>query len=110
MQPWLTTEFGNPGALYGIGQRAKFAVEEARRTIAEILQCEPNEIVFTSGGTESDNLALRGVLRAAGGGHLLTVATEHHAVLSTAEDLAKTGDSLTVLPVDRFGTRERGAD
>lgn len=111
MRPWLTEEFGNPSALYGLGQRAKFAVEEARRTVAEILRCEPSEIIFTSGGTESDNLALRGVLAATSrsasrrtGGHILTVATEHHAVLSTAEDLAKTaGNSLTILPVDRFG-------
>jgi cysteine desulfurase len=103
MQPYLTEIFGNPSSIHGFGQMARSAVDEARRTVAEILFCEPSEIVFTSGGTESDNLALRGVLRNFKNAHLITTAVEHHAILHTAEALRKEGYEITILPVDEYG-------
>jgi cysteine desulfurase len=107
MQPYWSEDFGNPAsASHAFGWRAEAAVENARSEIARAIGAEdPREIVFTSGATESDNLALQGVLRARGvaGAHLITVATEHPAVLDTARALAKQGAALTVLPVDAGG-------
>ncbi len=103
MLPYLKTDWGNPGGVYQSGQRARAAVDTARATVAEILNCEAREIIFTSGGTESDNLALRGVLRKEKTGHLITTNIEHHAVLHTAEDLEHDGYTATYLPVDKNG-------
>ncbi len=103
MQPYLTTEYGNPSALYRTGQTARAAVDRARATVAELLHCEPRELIWTSGGTESDNLALRGILRTEKTGHLITTTIEHHAVLHTAEDLERDGYTTTYLPVDKHG-------
>lgn len=103
MRPWLTGEYGNPSSLHRLGQHAKSALEQARRDVTELLYCSPEEIIFTSGGTESDNLALKGILRREKSGHLITTAVEHHAILHPAENLKKEGYEVTVLPVDKFG-------
>ncbi len=107
MMPFWTTLFGNPSSLHQAGKAAKAAVAEARGKIATVLNCDPAEIIFTSGGTESDNLALRGVaygMRARGrGNHIITTAVEHHAVLDVAKQLADEGFEVTFLPVDQYG-------
>src|SRR5919198_6309722 len=97
---------GNPSSIYGEGRAARALVDEAREQLAAAIGAAPAEIVFTSGGTEADNLALRGVLKAARGARdgLVTSAIEHHAVLDTAQDLAAHGQArVTVVPVDRDG-------
>jgi cysteine desulfurase len=107
MAPYWSEQYGNPSSLYGLGRRAAAALEGARSRVAAVLNCQPGEILFTSGGTESDNLALRGVgLAQAGRGrrHIITTPIEHHAVLHTAIDLSKHfGFELTYVPVDRHG-------
>jgi|YNPNPStandDraft_1061719.scaffolds.fasta_scaffold09892_1 cysteine desulfurase len=107
MAPFWTELYGNPSSIYGLGRRAAAALEDARRRIGRILNCGPAEIVFTGCGTESDNLALRGVALAAaarGKRHLVTTPIEHHAVLHTANDLAEHFDcEVTLVPVDRYG-------
>lgn len=108
MLPHFRENFGNASSIHRWGREAEKAIETARRDIAAVLNCEPNEVIFTSGGTEADNYALRGAalaLREAGrGNHLITSAIEHHAVLHTARDLAKHyGFELTLLPVDDCG-------
>ncbi|GAB4569146.1 MAG: cysteine desulfurase family protein [Anaerolineae bacterium] len=108
MLPYFTERYGNPSSLHRLGREASQAMEAARRTVAEILNCRPHEVIFTSCGTESDNLALRGVALAqrqrGRGAHLVTTAVEHHAVLHTAEDLRdRYGFELTILPVDHEG-------
>lgn len=101
MRPYLLENFGNASSTHRQGQRARAAVDQARESLAALLHCRASEIVFTSGGTESDNLALFGTLGA--GDHLITAATEHHAVLHAAEALAKTGVQVTVLGCDARG-------
>ena len=108
MLPWLREHHGNPSSLHAAGRRARVAVERARGQVADVLGCEPGEVVFTSGGTEADNLALRGVLtgaarRETGRGGLVTSATEHEAVLRTAEALEAEGHPVAVLPPDGAG-------
>ncbi|HHY35830.1 MAG TPA: cysteine desulfurase NifS [Firmicutes bacterium] len=105
MLPYLKEEFGNPSSIYSWGREAKAAVEKARARLAHLLGAHPAEIVFTSGGTESDNFALRGVAAANSqkGNHIITTKIEHHAVLHTAEQLEKEGFRVTYLPVDRDG-------
>jgi len=108
MQPYFTEDFGNPSSVHGFGQRAETALEEARGRMADLLNCQPEEILFTSGGTESDNLALRGAALAAreqrGATHLLISPVEHDAVSKTAKQLAKHfGFTLEFFPVDKFG-------
>ncbi len=108
MLPHFRENFGNPSSIHRWGRSAEKVVEQARRDVAAVLNCAPNEIIFTSGGTESDNYALRSAalaLREAGrGNHLITTAIEHHAVLHTARQLAgHYGFELTVLPVDERG-------
>jgi cysteine desulfurase len=108
MLPYFGKEYGNPSSLHRFGRRAGGALEEARQTVADLLRARPSEIVFTGAGSESDNLALRGVMwaaRAGGrGNHLITSAVEHPAVLDTARQLRDLfGFDLTILPVDRFG-------
>jgi cysteine desulfurase len=108
MQPYFGEDFGNPSSVHGFGQRAETALEEARGRMAALLNCEPEEILFTSGGSESDNLALRGAAMAAreqrGATRLLISPVEHDAVSKTAKQLAKHfGFELEILPVDEFG-------
>lgn len=108
MLPHFRENFGNPSSIHRWGREAEKAIEQARRDIAAVLNCQPNEVIFTSGGTESDNYALRGAalaLREAGrGNHLITTAIEHHAVLHTARQLQEHyGFDLTLLPVDECG-------
>ena len=108
MRPYFSDDFANPSSLHQAGQRAEAAVERSRETVASLLGAAPEEIVFTSGGTESDNLALRGAALAAArlrqADHILVSAVEHHAVLQTARDLAaRFGFTLEVLPVDGLG-------
>lgn len=107
MLPYWTEQWGNPSSLYGLGRRASAALEDARSRCARLLNCQPAEIVFTGCGTESDNLALRGIALAAarrGKRHIVTTPIEHHAVLHTAADLAEHFDfEVTCVPVGRTG-------
>jgi cysteine desulfurase len=108
MRPYLEADFGNPSSVHGFGQRAEAALESARETMARHLNASPSEIVFTSGATESDNLALRGAAwtayRQRGARHILTTTVEHDAVSQTAEQLAALHDfELEYLPVDEYG-------
>lgn len=105
MLPFFTEQFGNPSSIYPLGQEASDAVAEARETLAGVIGAKPREIFFTSGGTESDNWALKGFARAnaAKGKHLITSAIEHHAVLHTCEALEREGFEVTYLPVDEHG-------
>jgi cysteine desulfurase len=107
MLPYLREAWGNPASLYAEAQEARRGLEAARRTIASVLGCRPQDIVVTSGGSESDNLALRGVAwaarRAGRGDHLITTAIEHHAVLHAAERLEQEGFRVTYLGVDGEG-------
>lgn len=108
MSPYFSETFGNPSSIHQYGQKAEAALENARQTIADTMHCLPEEIIFTSCGTESDNLALRGAAflrrKTQGANHLLISPVEHHAVSRTAEQLASLhGFELEYLPVDRFG-------
>ncbi len=105
MLPYLREEFGNPSSIHSHGQRAKAALYDAREQVASLIGASPSEILFTSGGTEADNLAILGVLDGAEGGrnHLITSTVEHHAVLNTMKALAKRGVPVTFLKVDRAG-------
>src|SRR6185437_5656597 len=107
MQPWFAADFGNASSIHQPGQRARAAVDRARDQVARLLNCRPAEIVFTSGGTESDNMALFGVLGP--GDHLITTAIEHHAVLHTAEALVERGVEVTFLPCTTDGVVEVAA-
>ena len=102
MMPYLTEEFGNASSLYGFGQTAKQAITGARVSVAESLGCQPEEVFFTSGGSESDNWAIKSVasvMAAKGKKHIISSAFEHHAVLHTLETLKKQGFEVTLLPV-----------
>jgi len=103
MDPYFCDKFGNPSGFYEIGLRAHEALEEARNKVAKRLNCSSREIVFCGSGTESDNLAILGVARFKGKGHIITSSIEHHAVLETIERLEKQGFDITILPVDRDG-------
>jgi cysteine desulfurase len=105
MEPYLRQEFGNPSSLYPLGRRAADALERARAQVAGTLGCHDDEVVFTSGGSESDNLALKGVaLARPRRRHVVTTAIEHSAVLGAARDLgAHFGAEVTVVPVDGRG-------
>jgi cysteine desulfurase len=111
MLPFLRDRWGNPSSPYRFGQEARTAVDAARRRVAECLGCRPAEVVFTSGGTEADNLALRGVTHAlrARGRHVVTSAVEHPAVLRTCRALEAEGWRVTYLPVDGNGVVDLGA-
>jgi len=102
----LAEEFGNPSSVHHFGQRAKARLDDARAAVAALVGAEPSEIVFTSGGTESDNFAIRGVAEAleqSGRRHLITSGIEHEAVLNTFKALARRGWKTTMLPVDASG-------
>jgi cysteine desulfurase len=98
MRPYFFEKFGNASSIHQQGQQARGAVEHAREQVAELLNCRPAEIVFTSGGTEGDNLALFGMMKP--GDHIITSAIEHHAVLNACGRLEAMGCSVTYLPVD----------
>jgi cysteine desulfurase len=105
MLPYLGKQFGNASSYYRLGREAKNALEQSRAVIARCIGAQPAEIVFTSGGTEADNLALRGAAHALRekGDHIITSAIEHHAVLRTCEDLQRDGFTVTYVPVDSNG-------
>jgi cysteine desulfurase len=105
MLPYLKTYFGNASSIHSFGREAKTAIESSREKVARLLGCHPEEVYFTSGGTESDNLALKGVALANRdkGKHLITSAIEHHAVLESCHFLETEGFEVTYLPVDRSG-------
>lgn len=106
MMPYLTTVYGNPSSMYSIGSEAQKAVELARVDVAEAINALPREIFFTSGGSESDNWAIKGVaraLKAKGKKHIITSAFEHHAVLHTCDALKKEGFEITLLDVHSDG-------
>lgn len=105
MTPYFTEHFGNPSSIYPLGQEASDAVAAARESLAGLIGAAPREIFFTSGGTESDNWAIKGFARAnaAKGRHIITSAIEHHAVLHTCQALEREGFEVTYLPVDEHG-------
>ena len=105
MLPYFTEAFGNPSGIYTYGQEAKGAIEEARSKVANLIGARDEEIVFTSGGTEADNFALKGVAFANQnkGNHIITSSIEHHAVMETGKFLERRGFSVTYLPVDGYG-------
>lgn len=105
MLPYFGTEFGNASSVYGWGRRARQALDEARDTVAELLGAAANEIIFTSGGSEGANMAIKGIAWAyqTKGKHIVTSAVEHHAVLDSVLSLKKHGFDVTVLPVDEEG-------
>src|SRR5436190_2708927 len=112
MLPFLTEKFGNASSIHSFGQDARAAVDRARHQVAALINARPNEIVFTSGGTESNNLAIRGLLEARVSSphvskgsipHIITSAIEHPSVKSLCEDLGKNGYSITYLPVYENG-------
>ena len=107
MTPYLMQEYGNPSSLHSVGQRAKEALESARATVAQCLGCEPREIIFTSGGSEADNQAIRSAAfngARKGKKHIITTAFEHHAVLHTLAKLQKEGFEVTYLDVSQGHT------
>ncbi len=110
MIPYFTVNYGNPSAIHSIGTSAREAVEESRARIAEIINADPEEIVFTSGGTESDNAALFGIAHSPNprGRHLLTSPIEHHAVLEPLESLAEQGWELEIAPIEPDGLIDPG--
>lgn len=105
MLPYFTKVYGNASSIYETGREARKALEEARRTVAQAINCKPNEVYFTAGGSESDNWAIKGAAYAnrAKGNHIITSAIEHHAVLHTCGFLEKQGFEVTYLPVDEYG-------
>ncbi len=105
MLPYFTQKFGNASTIYSYGREAKEALEESRKNVAQLIGANAEEIFFTSGGTESDNWALRGIASAnvKKGKHIITSSVEHHAVLHTCQDLEKQGFKITYLPVDKDG-------
>ncbi|MBQ9197190.1 MAG: cysteine desulfurase NifS [Clostridia bacterium] len=105
MLPYFTECYGNASSIHGSGRDARKALEEARRKVAAVLDCKPQEVYFTSGGSESDNWAIKGTAFAnrKKGNHIITSAIEHHAVLHTCQWLEKQGFTVTYLPVDEFG-------
>ena len=103
MMPYFHDVFGNPSSVHGFGRAARDAVDVARERIARFLAVAPDEIVFTSGGTESDNFGVKGLALARGRGHVITSKIEHHAVLRTCQTLESQGFDITYLPVDEYG-------
>ena len=105
MLPYLTEEFGNASSVYGLGQRARQAIDQARDEVAAFYGVAAKEVIFTSGGTEGDNFAFRGIAQrnAERGRHLVTSTIEHDAVLRSAEELEREGFEVTRLPADRTG-------
>ena len=105
MIPFMKENYGNPSSIYTLAQQARNAVDESRRTIAKLIGCRSSEITFTSGGTESDNAAIKGAAFAMRhlGNHIITTSIEHHAVLHTCMQMEQFGFEVTYLPVDKEG-------
>src|SRR5258706_12212799 len=103
MLPYFTEVYGNPSSIHAFGREAREGMDLARERVARFLKVTPQEIVFTSGGTESDNFAVKGLAWARGKGHLITSQVEHHAVLRTCRALEAQGFDLTCVGVDEFG-------
>ena len=105
MIPYLTTEYGNASSIYTLGRHAMQALDRSREQVAELMHCRPTEIAFVGCGSESDNLAIKGMAYAAQkkGNHLITSSIEHHAVLHTCQYLERSGFNTTYLPVDEYG-------
>jgi cysteine desulfurase len=105
MLPYLGEVYGNPSSIYSLGRKARSALDDARDIVAQVLGCEARELIFTSGGSEADNLAIRGVAtrNRERGNHLVCSQVEHHAVLHTCQDLERQGFDVTYLPVDGDG-------
>ena len=108
MFPYLSLEYGNPSSIYGLGRRAKKAIETARTRVANLLNCKPSEITFTSCGSESDNMALKGMAmlqksKQTGKNHIITSKIEHHAILETCETLERQGFEVSYINVDENG-------
>jgi len=105
MVPYFSENFGNPSAIYSCGQETRQAVENARAKVAAVIGAHPDEVIFTSGGTEGDNMAIKGVAQAsrARGNHIITTTIEHHAVLESCHTLEKDGYEITRLPTDNYG-------
>jgi cysteine desulfurase len=105
MLPYFTEHFGNPSSIYSLGQESKEAIQGARSQVARLIGAQDEEIVFTGGGTEADNYALKGIAYAneKKGNHIITTAIEHHAVIETCAFLEKHGFTVTYLPVDKYG-------
>jgi len=105
MQPYFSHKYGNPSSIHSMGQEARDAVDQSRSQVAALIACKPEDVVFTGGGTEADNHAIKGVAFAGRGkgNHIITTAVEHHAVLNACRFLKEAGFELTVVPVDRYG-------
>ena len=104
MLPYLKEEYGNPSSIYTLGRKARKAVDLARERTAKAIGAQEDEIYFTSGGTEANNIAIRGFLKHYGEkGHVITSAVEHHAVMDVCEELSEEGYDVTYLPVDEYG-------
>ena len=103
MLPFFDKKFGNASSLHSWGRGAREALEESREKVAELINADASEIVFTGGGTESDNLAIKGIAFKHGKGHIITSSIEHPAVLETCRYLEKKGFDVTFLPVDKYG-------
>jgi cysteine desulfurase len=110
MRPFFLDKFGNSSSIHSFGREAKIALEDARKTVAKLLNADPGEIVFTSGGTESDNLAIKGVamFRGRTKGHVITTKVEHHAVLEPCDYLKRFGFEVTQVPVSSEGLVDVG--
>ncbi|MBW2983920.1 cysteine desulfurase NifS [Candidatus Woesearchaeota archaeon] len=111
MEPCFTKKFGNASSLHQFGVEAKEALEESREKIAKLINAKPSEIIFTSCGSESNNLALKGIMYAnkKKGNHIITSRIEHHAIIETCKYLEKQGFTVTYLPVDKYGMVDPGA-
>lgn len=103
MQPYFAEIFGNPSSLYLEGREAKQAMDDSREAVAKVFNCRPEEIIFTGSGTESINIAIKGVVKRTDAKHVVTSSVEHHAVLKTCEFLERSGLEVTYLPVDGYG-------
>lgn len=110
MTPFFTEEFGNPSALYNLGRNAQKTVADARKKIAGLIHALPENIVFTGGGSESDNLAIYGIAKVHQnkGKHIISIGIEHHAVLKPLEDLSKNGFEISFIPVNKDGLVDAG--
>jgi len=103
MKPFFSKDFANPNSFHSFGLKASKVVDRARQSIAKILNCSPSEIIFTGCGTESCNLAIKGIAFSKGKGHIITSGVEHHAILDTVKWLEQQGFSVTILKPDKYG-------